>query len=781
MGLRISFNAAAEAAQRALTRTQDRADRATRHLATGMRVSSAADDAAGLAIAERLRNQVRGLTIAGRNAQDSASLVQTADGALAETHRLLGRMRELAVLSASDTLTASDRAIIQTEVTALVAEVDRVASATQFNGITLLDKNAAASLHNGGSGLGAQIGADSATGANLLRVVIGAARTQDLGDVATLTTLDGTITGGPQTFTADTVTGLTYNAAVDTLFDLRDTINNAAAGFTATVTGGTLKLDTGTTSLALVDDTGAALSTLFGSATPVTAQQQAQGTTTVSEIGVTSSGTLTLTVDVAAGTGGAADSSTMQEVGITTGGTMRATANVAATAAATDQHTVGELGSTDGQFQIHIFDASGVNTAPSISVAYLASETLATVAARAASLLNNYQWPAVGGTGDGGIPPTVDFGATTAGAMAITFAPGASVNTDTFTVSDVTGTLAQRLGIDSSTKATSQTSSGVQTVAQSEYVDVAYAATDTLEAVRARMQAALRSIDVVASSTSGNLIGATVTIASGTFTIATNDADASLTITGAPAAMGLGSSGATITGSQLDIQAQSESVAVAYAATDTLAGVAARMQTALRSVGAVGHSSTSSVPVATADMGATNAGMLSVDLLDPAGNAVLGSITDTGGLATALSLAATPNAAAISSTAIVREVRYTLTSTVYASGTTSLSSATGTAGSTLDVSSQAAASAPITLLDAAVTQVSASRASLGAVQARLESAVRSLAVATENAAAATSRIADADMAEEMSQLVRAQILTQAGISVLVQANQAPSMVLQLLR
>ena len=93
------------------------------------------------------------------------------------------------------------------------------------------------------------------------------------------------------------------------------------------------------------------------------------------------------------------------------------------------------------------------------------------------------------------------------------------------------------------------------------------------------------------------------------------------------------------------------------------------------------------------------------------------------------------------------------------------------------MSSQAAASAAITLLDAAVTQVSASRASLGAVQARLESAVRSLAVATENAAAATSRIADADMAEEMSQLVRAQILTQAGIAAMPQANQANQSVL----
>ena len=779
MALRVSFNLASHVAQRSLSRSQDATAKSSQRLASGLRVSSASDDAAGLAVAERLRNQVRGLTQAARNAQDTVGVIQTAEGGLAETHRLLARIRELAVMAANDTLTGSDRAIIQTEVTALVAEVDRVAASTQYNGIKLLDKNATVSLHAGGSGLGVQLGADQSPSSNLLRLELSGARAQDLGEVASLRGLDTAIVGGPNTFSADNVTGLTYNADVDTLFDVRDAINGAHAGFVATVTSGKLKLDSGLTALALGADSGAALSTLFGSANPLTARQQAQGTTSVSEIGVTSPGSLTLTVAVPAGTGGAPDASTLQEVGITTGGTIRATATVSATAAATDQNTVGELGSSDGQFQIHIFDASGVNTAPSISVSYLASETLATVAARAASLLNNYQWPAVGGTGDGGIPPTVDFGTTTAGAMSINFAPGASVNTDLFTVSDVTGTLAHLLGIDSGTKATSQTNSAaVQTVAQSEYVDIAYAATDSLEAVRARMQAALRSIDVVASSTLGNLIGATVSIASGTFTVATNDADASLTIAGAPAALGLGSSGATITGSQLDIQAQSESVTVAYAPTDTLATVAARLQSAVRGAGAVGLSSTSSVLNATADMGITNPGMLSIDLLDPAGNAVIGSVSDTGGLATALSLAASPNAAAISSTAIVREVRYTLMSTAYVSGANSLTSG---AGGTLDVATNSAATAAIRVVDAAVNQVSTSRASLGAVQARLESASRSLAGATENAAAAQSRISDADMAEEMSRLVQAQILQQAGISVLAQANQAPSLVLQLLR
>jgi flagellin len=94
---------------------------------------------------------------------------------------------------------------------------------------------------------------------------------------------------------------------------------------------------------------------------------------------------------------------------------------------------------------------------------------------------------------------------------------------------------------------------------------------------------------------------------------------------------------------------------------------------------------------------------------------------------------------------------------------------------------QSSASAVISAIDTTVNAVSTRRANLGAIQSRLESVGRSLAVASENTAAANSRVADADIASSMSELVRAQILQQAGISVLAQANQAPSLVLQLLR
>ena len=113
-------------------------------LSSGMRINRAADDAAGLAISEKMRSQIRGMEQAQRNAQDGISLIQTAEGALSETHSILQRMRELAVQAANDTYTSQDRQNIQQEIDQLTAEIDRISSSTQFNGKNLLDGSTAA-------------------------------------------------------------------------------------------------------------------------------------------------------------------------------------------------------------------------------------------------------------------------------------------------------------------------------------------------------------------------------------------------------------------------------------------------------------------------------------------------------------------------------------------------------------------------------------------------------------------------------------------------------------
>lgn len=137
--LTISTNVPSLNAQRQLAKNSGALSKSFQRLSSGMRINTAADDAAGLAISNRMTAQIRGLNQAARNASDGISLAQTAEGALAETTSMLQRIRELAVQSANDTYTATDRAAIQAEVDQLLAEVDRIATQTEFNGRRLLD------------------------------------------------------------------------------------------------------------------------------------------------------------------------------------------------------------------------------------------------------------------------------------------------------------------------------------------------------------------------------------------------------------------------------------------------------------------------------------------------------------------------------------------------------------------------------------------------------------------------------------------------------------------
>src|SRR3954471_18728430 len=140
MGLRINNNVEAFNAHRQLTGTSDRVAKSMERLSSGSRINRAADDAAGLAISEKLRGQIRGLGQAQRNGQDAISLVQTAEGSLNEVHAMLQRVRELAVQYKNGSLSTSDRLAIQSEVNMLASEIERIGSTAQFNGIQLLNQ-----------------------------------------------------------------------------------------------------------------------------------------------------------------------------------------------------------------------------------------------------------------------------------------------------------------------------------------------------------------------------------------------------------------------------------------------------------------------------------------------------------------------------------------------------------------------------------------------------------------------------------------------------------------
>ena len=175
MGLRVNTNIASMTSQRNLGAVSGRLQGNFSRLSSGLRIATAADDAAGLGISERMRSQIRSFSAAGRNAQDGVSLAQTADGAMQEIGNNLGRMRELAVQASNGTLTTGDRATLNNEFQELISEIDRIATQTAFNGVSLLDGTTAT--------VGIQVGINSGQTISMTMTDVDAAALALTGDV----------------------------------------------------------------------------------------------------------------------------------------------------------------------------------------------------------------------------------------------------------------------------------------------------------------------------------------------------------------------------------------------------------------------------------------------------------------------------------------------------------------------------------------------------------------------------------------------------------------------
>ena len=269
----INTNISSLTAQRNANRTQTELSTAIARLSSGLRINSAKDDAAGLAITDRMTSQIRGLNQAARNANDGISLAQVAEGALGSVSANLQRLRELAVQSANATNSSSDRAALQQEVAQLVAEIDRVATQTQFNGLNLLDGSFTAQQFQVGANAGQTITVSS----------IASARTSTLGQSygvavtgTTLTASTGVTAAGQfaiqgvDIYAGSTVSG---NAR-----DIAAAINaRSIAGVTATATATTA---TGTYGATAGATTGTATLTLNG--LDISVATSAVGTTNVS-------------------------------------------------------------------------------------------------------------------------------------------------------------------------------------------------------------------------------------------------------------------------------------------------------------------------------------------------------------------------------------------------------------------------------------------------------------------------------------------------------------------
>ena len=250
----INTNIASLNTQRNLSASQMSLNTSIQRLSTGLRVNSAKDDAAGLAIAERMSSQVRGLNVAARNANDGVSLAQTAEGSLGKIGDMVQRMRELAVQSSNATNSGTDRAALQTEVSQLKQEIDRVASSANFNGTKLLDGSFTAAKFQVGADAGESITVSSITNAQLAGMgVVNRAATQSSTAITDLTatvagnlTVNGTDIGvlaaagttqERQAQVVDAINRISTTTGVGAFFDAANNVIALTSSATITLTG----------------------------------------------------------------------------------------------------------------------------------------------------------------------------------------------------------------------------------------------------------------------------------------------------------------------------------------------------------------------------------------------------------------------------------------------------------------------------------------------------------------------------------------------------------------
>ncbi|ARK06437.1 flagellin [Cellulosimicrobium sp. TH-20] len=218
MGFSVNTNVSALNTYRNLTSTQSSQSKSLEKLSSGLRINRAADDAAGLSIAEGLKAQVNGYSVAARNAQDGISVVQTAEGALGEAQSILQRMRDLSVQAANDTNNADARTAIKSELDELADELDRIVDSTNFNGIDLLKASA--------TDLTVQVGAEGTGDGNTITIDL------TTNDLQTVIEAGVYAAAGGSSLTVDTAANA--QAAIETIDTALKAVSTARSGLGAT-------------------------------------------------------------------------------------------------------------------------------------------------------------------------------------------------------------------------------------------------------------------------------------------------------------------------------------------------------------------------------------------------------------------------------------------------------------------------------------------------------------------------------------------------------------------
>ena len=694
----INTNIPSLNAQRNLNSSQSALATSLQRLSSGMRINSAKDDAAGLAISDRMTSQINGLNQAIRNANDGVSLAQTAEGALGSSTASLQRLRELAVQSANATNVSTDRASLNAEAQQLLAEIQRVATTTQFNGQNILDGTFTTAQFQVGANANQTISASIGSGQtsslgayqynNTSSAVSGTAIAS--GDLTINGVNVGASTSGSADAIVNAINGVTNQSAVTATAVSSITAANAPtrkqdlASGDLVINGVNIGAVTGLNSVALQGAAVASAINLKTNASGVTAAANAV------------TGAITLS------------SSVGKTIAITT-------SNGAAGAAKVENATGLEVSSsqTVATGDITFTGTKGTSTLALVDGAYANGTTI---------IVNGstYTWDAVGN----GTNLIANTGvAATDGATLVN-------NINTVEAAKVAGAAGRRV-----------TASGTSTVT----ITSDYATKDT-----AHIAITGNTVGTITNNlVTGLGVGGTQDVTVGGTTYEFNYAGVTATA---------GKTGVTI-GATATLTAQAFLTAVNAANTAVTTNISAAGGAAV-------------ITLTSQNKGATG----TADILDSTVAAGISFGNALGGASGTYAASTTYGTISLSSNSA-----YSIGGNNSANAGLSTASSTLNAISAIDISSVTGANTAISLIDGALAQVSTVRGALGALQNRFESTVASLSSTSINLTAARSRIMDTDFASETASLTRNQILQQAGVAMLAQANALPNTVLSLLK
>lgn len=806
----INTNIASLNAQRNLNSSQSALQTSLQRLSSGLRINSAKDDAAGLAISERFSTQIRGLNQASRNANDGISLAQTGEGALAAVTDNLQRIRELAVQAANSTNSPADRAALNLEVSQRLAEIDRTATQTSFNGQKLLDGNFTAAAFQIGANAGETITVNglgngvrlSATGqiAQATSGVLTSGATNGRIGVTPTGTLDFSTAGAAATAgkidltfsTSNFAAAVTYVPGTSASQAVTDVAHDFSVGATAQVDGfnnqaAIVGYDFSGAGLAQMNVDGIAVTlttnTVNDAGLKTALESQLAGyTVTVNgpgDINISKDGSLAAVVisnaDANAVTAGFANSAGTAgtAAGATTNATMSIDGvaitlngnNADRAAVAAELTTKMQASGLGGGYSAAVVGAGIVITNATGGAATTAVAITNVDANAAAAGFANAPTGVAGTAASAGNPASLNIGGTVV-----------NLNSNYGSFAGLASAIGGAMG---GAYTVSATNAGVVSIVRNT-TGVASTAVNVTAADANADAAITEVVGGVASGTAGADPVATTNASffvdgnAVTLNAAYADQAAVATAIGSQlAAAGYTADFGVTTAGQLTIQKTGSLAAVSITGADTNA-TAAGFAFGTGVVGSSSGSVTLAAGALTVGGSAIAAGTYAsvADLATYINSNTSGMYATEGAGADAGKLVLTSSSAiTLGGTAATTTLGFAATS--FAANQGSLT----TAG----VDTVANANLTIQRIDAALTTVSNLRSTFGAVQNRFESVISSLNATSENLTAARSRIQDTDFAAETAQLTRNQILQQAGTAMLAQANQLPNTVLSLLR